>query len=203
MKLKIKCVSPKPLFHVGTMDVADKGCRGSSYEGKGLSVSTEPDAWVVIAKLGGLPRFKVCKPDAKFIDFHALVEGKQALYQWGIQKGFLTTSSEIWRVSYHDDEWDREFVYYVDDRAEAREEKESGRNVRRMTNFPVPTEESLNRTGIKSKLTGVHDVLALLLAEEMGLDGVWWDDELDESRLSAPRGVILPERLKEFEVEKV
>lgn len=41
------------LVHVGSLRAADKGCRGDSYEGHGLSVSECPAAWVEIASLGG------------------------------------------------------------------------------------------------------------------------------------------------------
>lgn len=204
MKLNIVTVSPKPLFHVGTMNVSDKGSRGSSYEGRGLSVSTEPDAWVVIAQLGGLPTHKVSKKGAKFLDFYALVSkknNKQTLYQWGKQNGHITLG-DVWEVKKEDDEWETTFVSYTQDEAEAAEEEESGAEVKKVKNFPIPTDAAMEKAGLHKgdRLTSVHECLALLVAEEVGLDGVWWDDDLDEDRMSAPRGVIFPEKLPTWKI---
>ena len=43
----------EPLTHIGTLNPKDKG--RLSYEGHGLSVSTCPEEWQRIARLGGLP----------------------------------------------------------------------------------------------------------------------------------------------------
>lgn len=193
-KLTLSCVARPRVYHVGTLNATDKGVRGGSYEGKGLSVSTEPDAWVEIAQLGGLPTHTLKKKGSRFLDYYALVKGnKQALYAWGRQHGHLQLQT-VWRVRWEDDEFETVVQSYTDDKAEAKAERADGRDVKRINNFPVPTDAAMIQTGIilADRLSSTHSVLALLLAEEQGLDGVWWEDDLDVDRLSAPRGVILP-----------
>jgi len=40
--------------------------------------------------------------------------------------------------------------------------------------------------------------LLRLLAEDKTVDGVWWNDRLSRSTLSAPRGVIFPHRIAKW-----
>ena len=51
-------------------------------------------------------------------------------------------------------------------------------------------------------LLGDREVLDALLPlwceARTGLDGVWWDDDLDPMRLSAPRGCIPADRVSEW-----
>ena len=50
--------------------------------------------------------------------------------------------------------------------------------------------------------TGVFDYVLPLYAEELGYDGVWWEDILDIGKFSAPRGVIVPSKISSWTMQK-
>ena len=67
----------------------------------------------------------------------------------------------------------------------------------------VPTDKLKKATGqSRIEATGVLEYVLPLYAETLGLDGVWWGDDLDVNKLSAPRGVILPNKVKSWKFEK-
>ena len=65
-----KQVRPLPVrkfshvFHIGTFDIQNR--KDFSYEGAGLSVSRDPEAWYKIAKLGGNTLFVLTKVAISF-----------------------------------------------------------------------------------------------------------------------------------------
>ena len=205
MKLNVSLLVHKEVIHVGHMKAEDKS--ETSHEGKCLSVSQCPDSWVRIAKLGGRPWHKLKKADAKFIDYHKLIEkkdNKQALYQWGIQRGLILPQT-VYRAKWYDDEFEQHFQSIHATREEAEEEANEIGTVKAMKNYPVLTDKALAAAGYvaSDRFIHNHDALALLLAEEQNVDGVWWDDDDDPDRLSAPRGGILPGKLPTWKVKLI
>ena len=194
------------VIHVGHMDVSNKS--ESSHEGKCLSVSECPDAWVRIAKLGGLPWNRLTKKDAKFLDYHKLIddkESRQALYQWATKRSFIEVKP-VFVTKWHDDEFGCDFQQYHSTREKAEEELgEIEGTIREIKRFATPTDTAVKEAGFEKncRFVHVHDILTILLAEEQGLDGVWWDDDEDPDRLSAPRGGILPKMVPTWKVKKV
>src|SRR3546814_10515345 len=99
----VPLVSFDALWHRGTMDAADKGCRGESHEGHGLSVSTDPDAWEEIAKLGGEPLWELSRDGNRFLDAHGLSEcHRRKMSDWAESEG-LAVRADAWRWSRYDD----------------------------------------------------------------------------------------------------
>lgn len=188
------------LFHVGSLDIKDKGRRfSSSQEGHGLSVSLDPEKWERIAKLRG-PRWRLSRLGARFLDAHDLTDAaRDQIGEWAVQSGYAVRS-RAWALS-HDWEFEDEplpvrcesiFTNQAEAEDEATElEAPLIREIRTL----LGTEKLRRRIGMKSDPNEVFDHLLPLYVEEClpELDGVWWQDIYAE--LSAPRGVIVPARL--------
>lgn len=194
------------VYHVGYPD-RDPGRRRFSYEGPGLSVSRNPASWRYIARLGEAPCWRCMRKDGGyglFVDFHALTDGLlETLRMEALRRGLLIPATH-WRAYRWDEEAGEETFSVFRTREEAEREVgdpaddpcarvepvrgfEPGADLRawweRHFADPVPV--------------GFADEFAVLyLIRETGCcDGVWWEDEHDPWALSAPRGVIFPERL--------
>lgn len=219
--------SPKePLVHIGTLDPKDKGVRGDSYEGHGLSVSECPDAWEAIAKLGGQPWWRLA-PRAgatapKFLDWHATPrEQREAMLAWAADQG-LVTPCPGFRVHYYDHDHAETVFINFENEADARaelawmqEEYEEEVDALKMMPDdghpgPAPHLEQFDGWKLTSlALARLHRVkadlgesaaLAALLYVESQTDlaGLYWADTLSVASLSAPRAVIFPSRLTQF-----
>lgn len=189
------------VWHVGTLQTADKGTRGPSWEGAGLSVSDCPDAWIRIAKLGGLPTWTLTRTDRRpghFLDIHGLDDqARTRIADWGT-RNLLVEPRTVWQVTRFDDELDTDLTATFTSRQDA-DDEEAG--------DPTPV-QVLTATSRLEDATGqaladgndAFDLLATVWVEQAtDLDGVWWADRHDPSRLTAPRGVIVPERLGRWE----
>ena len=202
---KFPTISLKDLYHVGTLDASKKG--DFSYEGNGLSVSTEPDAWRRIARgqVSG-DTYTATKQNNTFLDTHKLTsQQNNQIKQWAIDNGFLEQQETV-TVSWYDDEMDdtlsQTFNSMADAKAEHGDELEDY-DVDIDKGGIVPTDKLKKATGqSRIEATGVLEYVLPLYAETLGLDGVWWGDDLDVNKLSAPRGVILPNKVKSWKFEK-
>lgn len=188
------------LWHVGSMDAANK--RHGSYEGAGLSVSQHPQAWSRIARghVNG-DVWELTKRGNRFLDYHNITEQlRSQIEAWGVANGYIESTVEYF-FSYYDDEWEMEMVqsFPTAERAEAEAE-----------GFDADIDKRVALRGTKrlqSRTKGApghFDALVPVWVEDTtDLDGVWWADLLDESRLSAPRGVIVPTKVKTWNARKV
>ena len=203
---KMPTVSLKDLYHVGTLDASKKG--DFSYEGAGLSVTTEPDAWRRIARgqVAG-DTHSVAKANNNFLDSHKLTsQHNEQIKQWAIDNGFLEQQETV-TVSWYDDEMDDTLSQTFNSMADA--EAEHGEymddyDVDVDKGGVVPTAKLKKATGqSRIEATGVLEYVLPLYAESLGLDGVWWADELDVNKLSAPRGVIVPGKVDSFKFNRM
>ncbi|KQO98719.1 hypothetical protein ASF30_11700 [Leifsonia sp. Leaf264] len=204
------------LTHIGTLNQEYK--KDWSYEGQGLSVSMDPDAWEQIAELGGNPRWSVGVDNPQFLDFHELTaEQKDAINDWGVERGYVipVTATRIYTWDSEDESWryylttDESDVEFERDEAEAMEyEVREGR--------PMDGEDEDGFVYLDSEATfattdvfpdptvrrgslGEDQILATLWVQETtDFDGVWWEDDYDPERLSAPRGVIVPRAIQKW-----
>lgn len=180
--------------HVGSFDANDRG--DWSLEGDGVSVSVNPEAWTSIALLGGQPQWTLARRDGKplrFLEAHALTDTQRAqIAEWGKAEG-LVEETTIYTVTGYDDELEDEYVTFHSTREEALAEAYDPDEVAESTRLMFVGD------GPRGAEAGnAEDVLLTLWAEQDGdYDGVWWQDELDPSQFTAPRGVILPSRLPE------
>jgi hypothetical protein len=192
------------------MEIHDKGARGDSYEGAGLSVSTCPDAWEEIARLGGLPWWNLsANPPPTFLDWHALRRSSEhvsfmaLVRSWAIGEG-LAQPSLAYRLSHFDEESGMACSFTFWSARQAQEELKSmddpSARVSVMDDAlkltSVGLQKSLRQTASADE--GEELCTLLYLDHLKVLDGVYWDEDLDPSSLSAPRAVVLPSRLERF-----
>lgn len=191
------------LVHVGTLREKDKGIRGPSLEGDGLSVSTCPQAWVQIAKLGGLPWFELRRPDNAFLDAHRLVPwSAQDIVRWGLDNAFVGQVT-LWRATRWDDELESEVFSLHTNRDEALAESHDGADVRSVPGLAARPALAA-RMNQRVEPLQVEPLLQVVFAQDiLEVDGVFWDDELDVSRWSAPRAVLFRHRLPQWEVRQM
>lgn len=192
--------SLKGLYHVGSLDASKKR---DGYEGAGLSVSTHPDAWMKIAKghvTGDTHR--ATKNGNRFLDAHSLSSAhKEEIKQWAIDNEYLSQQETV-TVCYYDDEMEDDMCSTFDSMIDAETEYEDELEHMDVTidkGGIIPTNKLRQATRQKRMdATGVLDFILPLYAAQAGLDGVWWQDDLDISRYSAPRGVIVPSKIKSW-----
>jgi hypothetical protein len=198
-------VSFKQLFHVGSLDAGLK--REHSYEGAGLSVSTHPDAWREIGRGAVVgDTYKATKPNNTFLSAYKLNKSAKAeIAKWAEEHDLLMPIETV-RVSWFDDELDNTMYQEFSSMEEAMEEYGDldGYEVTTNRSGYTPTNK-LKQLSKNPNLapTGVLDYVLPLYAEAEGYDGVWWQDSLDVSRYSAPRGVIVPSKISTWELTKV
>ena len=110
----------------------------------------------------------------------------------------------LYRVTFYDDEMGCDCYSEYTDRSLAEEEAEGYE----VEGYEVEVEEVagyISTPIMQEKVKGranpimVNGLLTTLyVEEETDLDGVWWNDLLDVYAYSAPRGVIVLPRLKEW-----
>lgn len=201
------------LWHVGTMDQDMKGRthNATSLEGSGLSVSCDPDAWIRIAKLGGNPVWELrvdgLGQPGCFVDTHSLDDAHLEVVQdWAQHTGLLEPCTLI-VVSWYDSETDGTVEMVFDssieqERNRAQEELRSiGDEDATLTHrISWRASEKLNeRTGFKIDLGNALDMALAAYIEDNDRQGIfsglWWEETLDVANFSAPRGVILKDRV--------
>ena len=190
----------KGLYHVGTMDSSNKR---DGFEGAGLSVSTHPDAWKQIAR-GHVTgdTHSATKEGNKFLDAHSLSDAhNKQIKQWAIKNGYLEQQETV-TVCYYDDEMEDNLCSTFNSMADAEAEYDEELKHMDVTvdkGGIVPTDKLKKETRQnRMDSTGVLEFVIPIFAEQQGLDGVWWQDTLDVQRYSAPRGVIVPSKIKSW-----
>lgn len=195
------------LYHVGTLNIEDK--RRGSYEGAGLSVSLHPEAWMLIARIGG-PIWQGVRPGNRFLDFYRLRKPhKRMIADWAIEHGWAYRTS-LWRVSYRDEETDEKRYFTFTDQQEAHDEadgmKEDGEDatISEVKGGLMGKPPLYDRMMQDKHEPGIDDLLSILYAEDvMKIDGVWFNERLDPYELSAPRGVIVPSMVSQWQFTKM
>ena len=118
----------------------------------------------------------------------------------------MLNQQETVTVSWYDDEMEDTLSMTFDSMADAKAEygdEWDDYDVDVDKGGIVPTDKLKKATG-QSRIdaTGVLDYMLPLYAEQLDLDGVWWGDELDVHRYSAPRGVIVPSKVDTWKFAK-
>lgn len=180
--------------HIGTFQEQDKGIRGSSLEGHGLSVSINPEDWQRIAQLGGLPWWRLTNSRTQFLSAHDLSnKQREAIKQWGLTQG-LVTAERNWRLTFYDSEQEDYCSTLFTSHDEALSERKfMGEEETKLGHVAVikGTAYLKERIGMSSDGDAFDHLLCVYVEDECpGLQGIWWDDEA--GYWSAPRGVILP-----------
>lgn len=206
--MKIPIHKFKMLYHVGELDAQPLVNSRSSYEGPCLSVSEVPNAWRAIARLGDAPLWKLTKNENQFLNMHRMSKAlKEAVLQWGTETG-LTENREGWVTELSSSDEDgmpytrlslsATYEMAVRDFGADGDDDVSARYTLMM---PFATEKLSIYARQKVDLMLATDMLTLAYAEQvLGLDGVFWDEELDVLAYSAPRAGIFPRKLSSWTV---
>jgi hypothetical protein len=193
--------------HIGTMQAGDKSASfGGSWEGHGLSVSLDPEAWEAIAKLGGGPWWELRSFAGRFIEAHDLgAAQREVIAEWGREQG-LVESITAYRSTHHDEEGEEYFVLHetkedaeVESDWDGEEDSAASPVAEDMTLKPTALLEE--KLGMRSHLNCFDHLLVVYGDEMTGYDGVWWED--DYGHLSAPRGVIFPGRVEGWQARQI
>lgn len=192
------------LWHRGHLDPAGTPREPSSYEGFMLSCSPSDEAdeaWLSIARLGGQRQWMLRKATGfTVIDFHRLTRATRSKLMLEAAAAGYVVPTFAFRASYWDEEaQDRRYSLYGS-RAEARTEvcEMPAARVRRVRCYAATPKliASWQRRhgGPAVSLLDVEEaaIACLIEATHPEIDGIWWDDILDEAGLSAPRVGIYP-----------
>lgn len=202
------------VWHLGTLNPADRGgLYSSSLEGDCLSVSECPAAWQKIARLGGSPIQELTKPEGQFLDIYAVLDAPElraSVLAWALDQG-LVVPAQKWR-SWNTDE-DGEWHYVlcntqaqVEAERDGMDDDEAPAGHRGVEPMDVVVgtlklAERLSQTLHEVECCDCMDFAILMWARaQASIDGVYWNEELNPGRLSAPRAGIFPERLAEWSV---
>jgi hypothetical protein len=201
-------VTRSPAWHLGDLS-GDREMPYISYEGKGVSISTHPDVWEDILRRDGSitteepNTYRLENPNAEFyfVDPTNVLEKER---EWAIEHGFVTEQAG-YRVSYTTVSDEPAYLLFYDKdaaqaEADAREGTLEPSDVLYLdTHGEAYWEEAFKQPLLEAEPVVIEGLLPVWYAEHHGYDGVWWDEALDPSNFSAPRGVIFQSSLDNFE----
>lgn len=198
-------VKHQELYHTGTMDKGKKNKH--SHEGTGLSVTVKHavQSWIRLARASG-DTWQLTKQDGSFVDAHAISDNQHKMITgWAINQGYAEQQS-LYIVSYFDDEMDDTMIMTFDNYEEAQEEAAGfdmdDDEIETKSDGIIATVKLEQRIGNKVEPTMLPDILLTIYTEDTtNFDGVWWEDDHDVSRYSAPRGVIFNSKVPSWHKE--
>jgi len=177
-------------------------------EGPGISVSEHPEAWTRIARRGGYGRYALTRRDERPGVFADMMRGRwRAAYEHQALRAGLLAEIVQFELSWWDDEIEERRALLFDTEAEAEYEAEDyveldGKVTRILT---YSATDKLIDLHWSHRFTGeldttlAADMAVLYLLQQSGkYDGAWWDEAYDPEGLSAPRGVIFENKIREW-----
>ena len=195
----MKTISLDRVIHVGTMDITRK--HKYSLEGSGLSISLCPSAWQRITRTEGDWNM-LEKKNSKFLLATSLSQkDRLKIADWGIEHGYAE-KTQTYAVVWFDMERDEDVEMVFATREEAEREIDEDREIEVRDETLVATSKINEEVGYEISPLLTFDLLMTIYAEQNGYDGVYWDEELDTSIMSAPRGVIANSKLSEWKVTR-
>jgi len=199
----IPVINLKKVYHVGSMDINKKS--STSHEGSGLSVSVNPNEWQKINPRTSGDLFELTKENGTFCDRHKLNKlNKETIIAWGVEHQYVT-QQVTYRYYYYDDELESEVYQEFSTIEQAQQEADEDGDIRPYKQGLQPTQK-LEHASQQSKIdtSSAFDYLLTVYVEQVtDFDGVWWNDKLDVSKYSAPRGVIFNNKLNSWKVNKI
>jgi predicted nucleotidyltransferase/8-oxo-dGTP pyrophosphatase MutT (NUDIX family) len=153
---------------------------GSLYRGVAVTLPEYVDSWIEIAKLGGTnPVWVTLPPGRKMLDFYGTfgskaVEDVPMVFEWAKAQGRWEAKERTLVAQYDED---GEVSGWMEDDPEGYDE---GTETKRIVGFSDGDQDAIFEAYVEQEIPQAC--------------GVWYWDEHDPSRLSAPQGVI-PSRL--------
>lgn len=199
-------------WHVGQLEPLLQKRTGlaGSHEGPGIAVSECPQDWETIARVG--PSFwqltRKDGADGKFIDYYELTQAQLSEYTTTALQRRLIKQCTRWQVfqgyGEHGESWE-----HFDSLEEAESDScaNDGNTVEKYTDYEaMPSLDTWWQQYFTRSFDECHSgagarqiAILKLMMDEGNHDGVWWYEEHDPLGLSAPRGVIFPTRINDWE----
>lgn len=205
------------VFHVGHLQGRPAEPIRASHEGFCLSVSTQPAAWRRIAKLGNAPTWRLELEGALFVDVYGSLRKNavaEELVDWGTREGLIEAAT-LWEAWEEDTESGRWRYTLHPDEESARGQLEdpdgldgNGRPVVRESTRLVETALLQQLTGCPKGFPNTLDFVLMAALRQLNhsqgpdhsvVEGLFWNDELDEFALSAPRAGIFEDCLPRWD----
>lgn len=207
--MSVHTLSHSAVVHVGNLD-HDRAPPTYSQEGDGLSVSTCPEDWASIARLGRHAHALV-NHDACF--YNASLNGpRDFVIEWCLANDYIT-ETDGYRVYYTDRATGDEVFMETYNRSDAESwlannedypesRLESVRSFRLDDCGQTYWQNAFTSDTSEVSPIDIRGLLPVWYAEhtdDAEYDGVWWEHTHDPANYSAPRGVIFQSKLDDWE----
>jgi hypothetical protein len=195
--------SDNTYYHVGLMNIANKS--DISYEGSGLSISKHPEEWQKINPLTSGDLFELKKRTPIFFDYYKEKDSiKRSVIKWGIDNNFVEEIT-TYKVCWYNDEIEDELCMFFDNKNDAIDEA-GDYGVDIIIDKGYKATNKLKQMSLQKSI-GIDNTFDILLTVYLDnnteYDGIWWEEELDVLKYSAPRGVIFNSKLKTWDIKKI
>lgn len=192
--------------HIGDLD-AERTKPQFSYEGDGLSVSTCPESWASIARLGGTC-YTLYNPDGTFYSIDPTETPRDVERKWCIDAGYVrevTGYRATWvnadSVEVHMEFYDKEPAELEACAADREGWVDTTTSLELGSKGEAYWKSAFRKSPADAGPMEVRGLLPVWYAENTtGHEGVWWHEQHDPANLSAPRGVIFQEKLDNWEI---
>lgn len=191
------------VWHIGTMEPADRGQRGASLEGPCLSVSVDPLAWRRIARLGGGRLWRLVSPEPVLVDVYATLDAQEGqIFDWARRMGYVLpgVGYRAWRFDDEIEEWCYSLHATRADAENETQEDEGPAGVPAVEQIALVTGTVALAEYCSVPLGHVLEARTWMMLPWIDAHcpealGPWWDEAYTPRQLSAPRGGVLPSRL--------
>ena len=188
------------VWHVGRYPAPrSSGPRTINYEGNGLSVSVHPQDWAQIAELDSFRVIELQRTDGQPIRLLNAYGAQDEINAWAISSGLAIRGKEF--IADHCAFLTREFAQ--------KNRPPGGRIIEKDALLPSVRLDTILRTrydlGNREQAHPVFqgEIAARYSATLPDVDGTWWAHKFDPEGLSAPSGLIIPERLSLLRITSV
>jgi hypothetical protein len=198
--INLKTISFNSLYHIGTLKKENKS--DTSLEGiNGISISSDSNIWGEINDIhANGDTFEFTKKDNIFVEAHSLSQKtKDLIMEWGVENGFLSSTTK-YKYEYYDEDTELDSFFVFDTLDEALDDY----NYDDLTIF-----KEYNATQKFKDIVGENNAwnLELMLSvyanTTTNFDGVYWNDESNKSKYSAPRGIIFEDKISSWSVNNL
>lgn len=198
--INLKTISFDNLYHIGTLKKENKS--DTSLEGiNGISISSDSNIWGEINDIhGNGDTFEFTKKENTFVDAHSLSQKtKDLIMEWGVENGFLSSVTK-YKYEYYDEDSELDSFLVFDTLDEALDDY----NYDDLTIF-----KEYNATQKFKDIVGENNAwnLELMLSvytnKTTNFDGIYWNDESNKNKYSAPRGIIFEDKISSWSINNL
>ncbi|UKA04992.1 hypothetical protein [Photobacterium damselae] len=159
-----------------------------------MSVSECPEDWKRICKLGGLPTWKLSRPNSRYADFYSC--DKQDLINWGLENKLITLHQGIAIDLLDEDEIILGQQIFLEETEFLREYDEEDLKKSRIVQISKATHVLCDELpNFKFDPINPLEMLFFVFVKgQQSFDGIWYN-HINDGRYSAPCGIIFDAEL--------